>query len=503
MNTLKSWLSGTDYSILCGTDEIAVNDVIFDSRKAVPDTVYVCIKGSRTDSHKFIGDVIDKGCRTLVVEKELCELGLKSTEDLNIIKTDNARRTLAFLSTARFGHPADEMKLIGITGTKGKTSTSYMLAQVLKEAGFRPGIIGTNGCVIGDEHFRTLNTTPDSYELNSYFRKMADSGCTHVIMECSSQGFKMNRTDGLNFEYGIFLNLSPDHIGPLEHADFEEYMACKLRLFESTKTAIINADDEHAGACGEAARKNCRRVLYTSVDNIINIKPDIQAYNLRYLVDAGFTGTQFDIRGMASGSLRLSIPGAFNVSNAMPVVACCLDMGIGLAVISKALESVHVEGRMEAVYKSDRLTVIVDYAHNSISMETLLSTLRDYEHTRLVVVFGCGGGRSKDRRIGMGRSAARFADFTILTSDNSRNERPEDIIADIEQAFLDAGGSKTAYIKIPDRSEAIRYAMAHSMDGDIVAVIGKGHEDYQEENGVKRHFSDKEEILRIKDELGL
>ena len=208
MGNLREWLNQTGYTVLKGSDDIEIKDVVFDSRKAAPDTVFVCMKGSKTDSHGFMPDVINKGCRTIIVEKELDELPVNETDSLNIIKTENARETLSYLSAAAFGHPSEKMLMIGLTGTKGKTSTSYMMKTVLETGGRKVGVIGTNGCVIGDEHFDTLNTTPDSYELNGYFKKMLDAGCDTVVMECSSQGFKMDRTAGIIFDYGIFA----DHV---------------------------------------------------------------------------------------------------------------------------------------------------------------------------------------------------------------------------------------------------------------------------------------------------
>lgn len=497
---LKDWLKETEYKIICGTDEIETEDVVFDSRKAHERAVFVCMKGSKTDSHDFIPDVISKGCKCLVVEKKLSELPIESLEGLNIIYTEDARHTLAVLSCRCFGEPAKKLRMVGITGTKGKTSTSYMLKKVLESAGHRTGVLGTNGCVIGDEHFDTLNTTPDSYEINFFLKKMLDAGCDTAVMECSSQGFKMHRTDGIIFDYGIILNLSPDHIGPLEHADFNEYLYCKSRLFSQCRTAIINADDEH-----------CSEILSQpgiSYDKLIRFsmkdeKADIYAYGLSFKTGSEFTGTVFNTKGLINGSFALSIPGVYNVANALSVLAAAFDMGISDETIKDSLKDVHVNGRMEAVYKSDKFTVIVDYAHNEISMVSLLDTLRAYEHNRIVVVFGCGGNRSKDRRTGMGAAAAKAADFSIFTSDNSRYEKPEDIIADIENAYILAGGNKNAYVKIPDRKKAIQYAMMNAEKGDIVAVIGKGHEDYQEVNGVRTHFLDREEILKIKDELKL
>ena len=277
-------------------------------------------------------------------------------------------------------------------------------------------------------------------------------------------------------------------------------MYCKSRLLTQCRVAIVNADDEHCEEILSLAGEFYERLIRTSVGNSM---ADLYAFDLEFLRSSEFTGTAFKTGGIIELTARLSIPGIFNVSNSLPVIAAAADSGIKNEDIVRALKDVHVDGRMEVVYKSDIFTVIVDYAHNGVSMENLMQTLRDYEHGRLVVVFGCGGNRSKERRIGMGKAAARSADFAVFTSDNSRNERPEDIMADVEEAYLKAGGDPSGYVKIKDRREAIRYAMENARKGDIIAVIGKGHEDYQEENGVRKHFLDKEEILKIRDELSL
>ncbi len=501
MAILRDWLKGAEYKILSGTDTCEVSDVVFDSRKAAAGTVFLCMKGSRVDSHDFIPDVLSKGCKSLVVEKPLNELNIsaKTLENINIIYTDNARKLLAYLSAARFGHPADRLKLIGLTGTKGKTTCSYMLKAIFDSCGIKAGVIGTNGVVIGDEHTELANTTPDSYELNSYFAKMLEAGCEYAVMECSSQGFKMNRTDALQFECGVFLDISPDHIGPLEHKDFAEYLYCKSRLFTQCDTAVVNADDEHTDELLKLADFKGRQYRFS----LSNSDCDIYARELIFENSAAFAGTIFKTGGKLNETFKLGIPGDYNVSNALAAITVAYSLGLPMDRVREAIERVRVTGRSEVVFKSDRFTVLVDYAHNEVAMVNLMDTLKHYEPSRLTVVFGCGGNRSKDRRVGMGSTAAHCADMSIFTADNSRFEKTEDIIADIEHAYLEAGGSREAYVRIPDRREAIRYAMEHAVDGEIIAVIGKGHEDYQEENGVRRHFLDREEILKIKDELGL
>ena len=526
MEKLTEWLRGLSYKVLCGDpDSAELSEVVYDSRKAAPGTVFVCMAGSKTDSHAFLPQVYDAGCRIFVVEKnaeELCRdekteeaIGKylrrgKSSGGANadqkevpvVIEVGNGREALAFLSAARFGHPAEKMTVIGLTGTKGKTTVSYMLKSILERCGERVGVIGTNGCEIAGVHYATKNTTPESYEINERFAQMVGAGCGYAVMECSSQGFKMHRTDGIVFDYGIFLNISPDHIGPLEHADFDEYLSCKAKIFAQSKTGIINADDPHAPEliAAQKGRENFRMVTYGMQEQRVS-GVDLFASRLHFLADGSFVGTEFDVRGLINDRLRLSLPGAFNVSNALAALCVCSLLGLPEEKVRAALSDIHVNGRMEIVYRSDRFQVLVDYAHNEVSMESLLATLRQYRPKRLVVVFGCGGNRAKDRRTGMGAAAARAADLTILTADNSRFEKTEDIIADIRDAYLAAGGDGGRLLEIPDRRDAIVYAMRHAQDGDMIAVIGKGHEDYQEICGQRTHFSDREEILKAAEAL--
>ncbi|MDO4266625.1 MAG: UDP-N-acetylmuramoyl-L-alanyl-D-glutamate--2,6-diaminopimelate ligase [Eubacteriales bacterium] len=502
---LGDWLEGLEYELLGGSTDVPAADVVYDSRKAAPETVFVCMTGSRIDSHDFIPQVYRAGCRAFVVEKDLQELSenpetaeilsKKDGDPVTILQVGNARHALALLSAARFGHPAKALRVIGLTGTKGKTTVSYMLKSILEHCGKKVGVIGTNGCEIAGVHFETKNTTPESYEINERFRQMLDAGCEYAVMECSSQGFKMHRTDGILFDCGLFLNISPDHIGPLEHADFEEYLSCKAKIFGQSKTGVINADDPHAAELCEAqaGRTDGFRMITYGMENET---ADLRASELSYRADGAFVGTEFTVSGLRNDRLRLSLAGKFNVSNALAALCVCSLFSLPEEKVREALSEIHVNGRMEIVYKTDRFQVLVDYAHNEVSMESLLSALRSYHPKRLVVVFGCGGNRSKDRRTGMGAAAAKAADHTILTSDNSRFEKPEDIIADIREAYLAAGGRTENLTEIPDRREAICHAISHAQDGDMIAVIGKGHEDYQEINGERTHFSDREEILK-------
>lgn len=484
---LIQWLDKMEYKLLQGTLDLEVGDVIYDSRKAKDETVFVCMMGSRIDSHDFIDDVVQKGVKAIVIEKDLENL----PDGITVIRVDNSRKALALLSAARFGYPAEKMTTIGVTGTKGKTTTTHMIKAILETAGKKVGMIGTNGAVIGGETYPTRNTTPESYELQEYFSKMVEAGCEYMIMEVSSQGLKMHRVDGISFDYGLFTNISPDHIGPDEHADFEEYLYYKSQLLNRCRIGIVNRDDAHYEEIIRSASCICHTF---SLDQ----DASFMAKDIRYVAEADFVGLDFKVTGEYEIELKVNIPGRFNVYNALAAVSVCSFLGLPKDKICHALEHLSVNGRMEIVYASQRCTVIVDYAHNAVSMESLLNTLRDYNPKRLVCVFGCGGNRSKDRRYSMGEIGGRLADLCIITADNSRFEKVEDIIADIRGSIEKTGGN---FIEIPDRREAIEYSITHAEPGDMIAVIGKGHEDYQEINGVRYPFLDRAVIEEVVSKL--
>lgn len=483
----KEWLKDLRYEVIQGSLDVEVEEVIYDSRKAREGAVFICMKGTKVDSHEFIPSVAEAGVKALVVERKV-----PVPDGVAAVLVHNAREALALLSAARFDYPAKKMVTIGVTGTKGKTTTTHMIKTILESCGKKVGMIGTTGIVIGQTVTPTKNTTPESYELHEAFRNMSDAGCEYMVMEVSSQAFKMHRVDGITFDYGLFTNISPDHIGPDEHDDFEEYLSYKSRIFQCSKTGIMNRDDSHWAE----VIKDASCDLYSfSMDKE---GTDFKAENIHYVSQPDFVGLEFDVKGRFELSVRVNIPGRFNVANALAAVSVLSFFDLPKERICHGLEHLSVNGRMEIVYTSERCTVIVDYAHNAISMESLLTTLRDYKPKRLVCVFGCGGNRSRDRRYSMGESAGRLADFTIITADNSRFEKTEDIIADIRGSIEKTGGN---FIEIPDRREAIEYSITHAEPGDMIAIIGKGHEDYQEINGVRHHFSDREEVLRVAESL--
>lgn len=485
--TLKELVKEVSYVEIRGSLEREINGVVYDSRKDCQDQVFVCISGTKVDAHTFIPQVVGKGAAAVVVEKEV-----EVPDTVTVIRVENARLALAELSAAWFGHPTRKMTTIGLTGTKGKTTSTYMLKAILEAAGKKVGLVGTNGAVINGKHYVTNNTTPESYELQQYFHQMVEEGCEYMIMEVSSQGLKMNRVGGIFFDYGVFTNISPDHIGPNEHADFQEYLSFKGKLFQVCRTGIVNRDDPHWQEVVKG--HTCELLTFGCTP-----EADFSASNIRHLKKGNFMGIGFDLSGKASFPVEVNIPGMFSVYNALSAISVAVQLGISREAICQALSTIKVNGRMELVYASDHFTVIVDYAHNGVSTQSLLSTLRDYQPARLVVVFGCGGNRDPHRRYEMGEAAGRMADFSIVTADNSRYEKVEDIMKDIHIGMEPTGGK---YIDIPDRRDAIRYSIEHAEPGDVIAIIGKGHEDYQEVCGVKTHFLDREVAEEIIRELG-
>lgn len=491
---IETWLKRLEYELIQGTLDAEADEVIYDSRKARGNSVFVCFKGSTKDSHEFIPDVLKAGCKVLVVEQDVTV-----PADVTVIKTENGRLALAELSAARFGYPAEKMVTIGITGTKGKTTTSYMVKAVLEAAGKKVGLIGTNGAAIGDQKYPTKNTTPESYVVQEYFAKMVEAGCEYMVMEVSSQALMLHRVGGIRFDFGLFTNISPDHIGPNEHGSFEEYLYYKSRLFTVCKTGVVNRMTDHYGEVVKDAK--CRLFTYA-----LEADADFTGGRIHYASDHEFVGIEFDVNGGLKGRVRVGMPGKFNADNALAALAVCTlalggENGLTPEIRERllhSLENVRVDGRMEIAYVSEICSVIVDYAHNAVSMESLLSTLRDYRPERLVCVFGCGGNRAKERRYSMGEIGGRMADFSILTADNPRFEKNEDIIKDIETGMAKTSGE---YLVIPDRREAIAYAIKNAKKGDMIAIIGKGHEDYQEIEGVRHHFLDREVVEDVVKEI--
>lgn len=485
MKKLTDLLEHVEYQCLQGTTDKEITSVVYDSRKAEPGSLFLCIKGAVSDGHSYAASVAEKGAAVLVVQDEV-----DVPKDVTVIRVKDSRYAMACIAAAWFDYPAAKLKTIGITGTKGKTTTTYLVKSILENAGHKTGLIGTIETVIGDTRIPSANTTPESYLVQEYFAKMAEAGCDSVVMEVSSQGLMLHRTAGFTFDIGIFTNIEPDHIGPNEHKDFEDYMHCKSLLFQQCKVGIFNGDDPHLAQILEG--HTCQVETFGFSE-----KADLRAENTRLVTGKGTLGIAYDLKGLLDFPVEIDLPGKFSVYNSLTAIAVCRHFGVSKENIQKALKNAKVKGRIEMVKVSDAFTLMIDYAHNAMSLESLLVTLKEYRPNRLVCLFGCGGNRSKLRRYEMGEVSGKLADLTIITSDNPRDEDPQKIINDIKVGI---GKTTGEYVEIIDRKEAIAYAIHHGQPGDIVVLAGKGHEDYQEIKGKKYPMDERVLIQEILEE---
>ena len=483
---LTQLLERLRYEVSQGSDGINVTELINDSRKVTEGSVFVCISGAVSDGHAFARDVAEKGAAALVVEKDV-----DVPENVTVIRVEDTRYALALMSAAYFGYPAEKLKVIGITGTKGKTTTTYMVKSILEGVGHKVGLIGTIEALIGGRSIPANNTTPESYTIHKYFAEMVEAGCDSVVMEVSSQGLMLHRTAGIMFEIGIFTNLGEDHIGPNEHKDFEDYKRCKGILFTQCRLGIANVDDPWYEDVFKSATCKVETFGFTE-------KADLRAVDIEHITRPGYLGVRYHVSGLMDFDVEIDIPGDFSVYNSLTAIAVCRHFDVPVENIQKALKVAKVRGRIEMVKVSDEFTMMIDYAHNAMSLESLLHTLRDYKPERIVTIFGCGGNRSKTRRYEMGEVSGRMSDFTIITSDNPRFEEPQDIIDDIITGIKKTDGE---YIAVCDRKEAIRYSIEHGRPGDVIVLAGKGHETYQEIKGVKYDMDDRILVKEVLEEM--
>ncbi|MCI8894231.1 MAG: UDP-N-acetylmuramoyl-L-alanyl-D-glutamate--2,6-diaminopimelate ligase [Lachnospiraceae bacterium] len=503
---LRELLSEIPHRLISGEEETEITSIVYDSRKVKPGSLFVCLTGFLTDGHEYIRQALEQGAVAVMAEREVEPGAFPVTKEEKpgafpvikeekpgeepaggvaaVIQVPDTREALAYLAAAWFGHPARELCIIGITGTKGKTTTAHMLRSILEEQGEQAGMIGTLGAYIGREHIPTDNTTPEPWELHRLFARMRQKGCRYVVMEVSSQALKQKRTAGILFAYGVFLNISPDHIGAGEHEDFAEYLACKGLLFSQTKQAVASIDDMH----WQDVTGAMERVVTVSTQK----RADYQGTAIRNCWKPGFLGVEFQVteKGAPKGKLRLNMPGQFNVENALAAIAVASGLGISWEVMAAALGKVYVKGRTQLLKGTAHFsTFLIDYAHNALSMENLLETLRGYHPGRLVCMFGGGGNKPKQRRYDMGRIAGKYADLSIITMDNPRFEDMEEINKDIIAGLKVHDG---AYKVISDRKQAIHYLIDNSGREDLVVFVGKGHETYQEIRGKRYYFSEEE-----------
>ena len=448
---LEQLMEGVPFTLVQGSLDTEIADIIYDSRKAAPGLLFVCIVGTQRDSHTFAADCAAKGVSALVIQHDI---DLSTLPGVTVVKVESSRYAMALMSANLFGNPARQMTMIGVTGTKGKTTTTHMIKSVLEAAGRKVGMIGTNGIYYMGRHKDTANTTPESYELQKTFREFLDAGCDTALMEVSSQGLMMDRVAGVHYDVGVFTNLSPDHIGPGEHKTFEEYRSWKGQLFKRCDVGVVNIDDENTAALLEG--HTCKLVTYGRDE-----KADYRETGYKLLRTHDFLGVAFHVTGKDEMDVKVNMPGEFSVYNALAALAVGKVLGLPDAAIHDGLGKCVVKGRVELVPISKKFTILLDYAH-----------------------------------------CAKMADFSILTEDNNRFEKVEDIIADIREG-MNKGNPDAKFVEIPDRLDALHYAVDHAQEGDLIAVIGKGHETYRDREGVKTPFLERELLEEYAQQIGL
>ncbi len=482
---LNELLKNIEVLNISRSGDIDIRGVTYDSRKSLPGYLFVCIDGFAADGHNFAQQAVDNGAAAIVVEKDISIIG-----EAVIIKVSDTREALAGISAQWFGNPSKNMKLIGITGTKGKTTTTYMVRSILEKTGSTVGLIGTVANCIGNEKIPSRRTTPESYDLQEMFEKMQDKGADTVVMEVSSQGLKLHRVSSCDFDIGVFTNFSKDHIGGFEHPDIEDYFDSKKKLFSLCKKGIVNIDSPQ----GDIIARDAKCPIYTYA---VEREADIKAKNIITHSDS----VEFEcVTPWFTEKFKVSVPGLFSVYNALAAISICGIIGVSPQAIRDGLINVQIPGRAEVVPTPGKpYTVMIDYAHSPNSLENILSTIKEFVKGRLISVFGCGGDRDRSKRPIMGEISGHIADFTIITSDNPRTEIPSDILAEIENGIKLTEGK---YIVIEDRTEAIRYAMNNAKKDDIIVLSGKGHETYQIFKDKTIHYDEREIVGNILREEG-
>ncbi len=470
---LTTLLSGVCVKQIYNNSDPEITGIRYNSQKIEKNNLFVAIKGFKTDGHKYAGAAVENGAVAVVCEQYI--------ENLNVtqIIVDDSRKAEAIISANYFENPADKFRLIGITGTNGKTTCTYLVKSILEKCGYKVGLIGTNQNMIGDKVFETGRTTPDAFELWELFALMAKEKVDYVVMEVSSHALELSRVYGCKFFVGAFTNLTQDHLD--FHENMENYAKAKQKLFEISNIAVINTDDKYGKIMSENVK--CNKINYG-----INENCNLYAENIEYFP----SGVSFEALGV---SYTLNIPGEFSVYNALCAIGVCKACGISEQDIAQGLKSsTGVKGRAEVVQTNKEYTVIIDYAHTPDGIENILKTVRGFAKGRVIILFGCGGDRDNTKRPLMGKIAGQFADFCIVTSDNPRSEDPDAIIDMIVPGVKESGAE---YVVIPDRYKAIEYALNMGRAGDVIVLAGKGHETYQVLNEGTIHFDEREIIKEI------
>ena len=486
---LESVLNNIEYKLISGGLDKEITSVEFDSRKVVSGSLFVCVAGFTVDGHSFAMKAAEQGATAIVVDtnrqvlnnEEL--INISQQFDLTVVEIEHTHKYLSDLCANFYEHPENKLAVFGITGTKGKTTTAFMLREILEKSGKETGLIGTVCNIIAGEKIHAAHTTPESKDLYEMMGNLVAKGSESLVMEVSSQGLKLDRVRGIRYKTAAFTNLYEDHIAPNEHPDMEDYISCKLKIFDNCDTGILNVDCTVADRVTEYCKGRVDLLTYG-----IDGDADFVARNLRPERRGHVTGTVFELdSGYYKGDIFVALPGKFNVYNALCAIVTAYKEGIDIEVVKSALETISVPGRMQPVENNFGVNILVDYAHNAAALESVLNTLKEYTEGRIITVFGCGGNRSRTRRFEMGEVSGNLSDYTIITSDNPRNEEPDAIIADIVTGISKTEGK---YEIESDRSKAIRLSVSMANAGDTVLIAGKGHEDYQIFADKTIHFDD-------------
>ncbi|WP_075841519.1 UDP-N-acetylmuramoyl-L-alanyl-D-glutamate--2,6-diaminopimelate ligase [Clostridium perfringens] len=478
---LKSLLKGLDYEVIKGNEESKVQNIRYDNRKIEQGDAFVCVKGFKVDGHSFIGDAIKKGANVLIVQEDV-----SVQEDITIIKVRDTRKALSIMSSNYFGNPKDKLKIIGITGTNGKTTSAFIIKSILEKAGFMTGLIGTIANYIGNKKVDAVRTTPESYELHELFKNMVDAGVEYCVMEVSSHSLELDRVYGIQFEEGIFTNLTRDHLD--FHKTFENYYNAKFKLFERSNHSIINLDDPYGANIVKDIEE---RGVKTKVSTFsIEKESDFKAFEIK----SHSNGSEFKVNLEKVEEFYINIPGEYNIYNSLGCIICAHNLNIPMDKIKEGLSDVVIPGRCELVAKEKNLpySIIIDYAHTPDGLENVLTTVKAFTKNRMISVFGCGGDRDKVKRPQMGKIGCELSDIVIITSDNPRSEEPMDIINDIVKPL-----NYDNFVIEVNRKEAIRKAMNMALEGDVIVIAGKGHETYQILKDETIHFDEREVVYDI------
>ncbi len=488
---LKKILLGLEGLKVKGNLDLEIAGIENNSKEIKPGYMFVAIKGFVSDGHEYINDAVKQGCKAIMIQ-EGCDLSkIKVPEDVTIIMAKDTREALAICASNFYKNPSKKFKLIGVTGTKGKTTTTFMIKEILEKAGKNVGLIGTIATYINGKKIKDSDrTTPESLELQKIFSKMVEEKVEYVVMEVSSQSLKLHRVDGCEFDIVLFTNFSEDHISEKEHPDMKDYFESKLKLFHMCKNGIVNADDLYGNKIPKLFPES--NIITYGIDNFCQmLAKDITITN---------SYVDFKVKIIDRNErIKTSIPGRFSVYNSLAAICVAKNIGIPVETIKEALLDVRVPGRSELVNNKKELPIMIDYAHSPESLENILQAVKSYTRGRVICVFGCGGDRDKGKRPIMGEISGRIADYTIITSDNPRTEKPEDIVKEIENGIKKTKGN---YKVIVDRTEAIEEAIKMATKRDIVVLAGKGHEPYQEINGEKYPFDERIIVNQIIDKLG-